>query len=53
MANTSEGKQEEILQELKRRAKEEVRHGTMSVEFKIHEGIIIGGEIVGQKIKLG
>lgn len=51
MADTE--KQEKILQELKRRAKEDVCYGTLRVEFKIHEGVIIAGEVVEQKIKLG
>lgn len=45
-------KQEKILQELKRRAKE-MRYGSMTVELKIIDETIVSGEIVGQKIKLG
>lgn len=47
-----EDKQEIIIRELKRRA-EEMRFGSLTVEFKIHEGKISGAEIVEQRIKLG
>lgn len=47
-----EDKQDLIIRELKRRA-EEMRFGTITVEFKIHEGKIMSGEIIEQRIKLG
>ena len=47
-----EDKQDEIIKELKRRA-QEVKFGTMQIEFKIHEGKIMSGEIIEQRIKLG
>jgi hypothetical protein len=47
-----EDKQDEIIRELKRRA-EEVKYGTITVEFKIQDGKIMAGEIIEQKIKLG
>ncbi len=47
-----EDKQEIILKELKRRA-EEMRFGSMTVEFIIHQGKISGAEIIEQRIKLG
>lgn len=43
----------EILEELKRRAKEDIRYGEVTVLFKIHEGKITSGEIIKDKIKLG
>ena len=46
-------KDEQILAELKRRAKEEIRFGTMTVEFKIQEGKLSAGEIVQERKKLG
>jgi len=45
-------KQEKILEELKRRA-EEIKYGSVICEFKIHEGKIMAGEVIEQKIKLG
>ena len=45
-------KQEKILQELKRRAKE-MRFGSMTVEFKVKDEVIVAGDVVEQKIKLG
>jgi len=47
-----ENKQEQIIKELKLRA-EEMKFGTITAEFKIHEGKIMAGEIIEQKIKLG
>lgn len=46
-------KEEIIINELKRRAQENIRYGIMVVEFKIQDGKIIAGEIIEQKIKLG
>ena len=48
----TEDKHKQIIQELERRAGE-VKFGCMTVEFKIHEGKIMAGEIIEQKIKLG
>jgi hypothetical protein len=48
----TEDKEEIIIKELKRRA-QEVRFGTITTEFKIHDGRIIAGEIMEQRIKLG
>jgi len=47
-----EDKQEVILRELKRRA-EEVRFGTITVEFKIHEGKLAKGDILEKRETLG
>lgn len=47
------GKEEQVIEELKRRAREDVRYGILVVEFKIQDGKILAGEIVEQKIKLG
>ena len=47
-----EDKQEVILRELKRRA-EEVRFGTITVEFKITDGKIMAGDIIQERKKLG
>jgi len=43
-----EDKQEIIIRELKRRA-EEMRFGTLTVEFKIHEGRIAKGDIIEKR----
>jgi hypothetical protein len=48
----SEDKQTVIINELKRRA-EEMRFGTLTVEFKVSNGKILAGEIIEQRIKLG
>lgn len=48
----TQDKQDKILSELKHRA-EDIRYGTLRVEFKIHEGKIMAGEIIEEKIKLG
>lgn len=47
-----EDKQETIIRELKRRA-EEMRFGTITVEFKIHEGRIAKGDIIEKRETLG
>ena len=48
----TEDKEEIIIRELKRRA-EEMRFGTLKIEFKIQDGKILAGEIIEQRIKLG
>ncbi len=48
----TEDKQTQILEELKRRA-QEIRFGSMTIELRIHEGKISGGEIIHKKVKLG
>jgi len=45
-------KQEIILKELKRRA-EEIRFGSITVEFKIHDGKITKGDILEKREMLG
>ena len=45
-------KQETIIQELKRRA-EEMRFGSMTIEFKIHEGKLAKGDIIEKRETLG
>jgi|GEM_PF-4112839 len=47
-----EDKQEVIIKELKRRA-DEMRFGSMTVEFKIHEGKITKGDIIEKRESLG
>jgi hypothetical protein len=47
-----EDKQDKIISELKRRA-EEMRFGSMTVEFKIHEGKISKGDIIEKRETLG
>ena len=47
-----EDKQVIILNELKRRA-EEIRFGTLTVEFKITDGKIMAGDIIQKREKLG
>ncbi len=47
-----ENKQDAILKELKRRA-EEIRFGSLTVEFKIQDGKIMAGEIIEERKKLG
>jgi hypothetical protein len=47
-----EDKEDNILRELKRRA-QEIRFGMITVEFKIHEGKIMAGDIIEKKEKLG
>ena len=46
-------KEDQIIEELKRRSRECVKFGTLLVEFKIQDGKILAGEIIEQKIKLG
>jgi hypothetical protein len=48
----AEDKQEKIISELKRRA-EEMRFGTITVEFKIHEGKLAKGDIIEKRETLG
>jgi hypothetical protein len=47
-----EDKQQNIINELKRRA-EEIRYGTITVEFKITNGQIMAGDIIQKREKLG
>ena len=47
-----EDKQDTIIKELKRRA-EEVRFGSITVEFKIHEGKLAKGDILEKRETLG
>ena len=47
-----EDKQEVIIRELKRRAGE-VRFGSITVEFSVHQGKIMAGEIIAERRKLG
>lgn len=47
-----EDKQDKIIQELKRRA-EEMRFGSITVEFKIHEGKLAKGDIIEKRETLG
>ena len=49
---SGEDKQEQILKELKRRA-EEIRFGTITVDFKVSDGKIMAGEIIQKREKLG
>lgn len=46
-------KENKIWEEIKRRAQEDIRFGTMKIELKIQDGKILAGEIIEQKIKLG
>jgi hypothetical protein len=46
-------KDEQIIQEIKRRAREDIRYGMMTIELKIQDGKIIAGELIEQKVKLG
>ena len=48
----AEDKQELILKELKLRA-QELRYGTITVEFKVHEGRIAKGDIIEKRETLG
>jgi len=48
----SEDKQIIIINELKRRA-EEMRFGTITVEFKVSDGKIMTGDIIQKREKLG
>lgn len=47
-----EDKQEIILTELKRRA-QEMKYGSLTIEFKIHEGKIAKGDIIEKRETLG
>ena len=46
-------KEDRIFREIKRRAQENVRYGKIVIELKIHDGMIISGEIVEERIKVG
>lgn len=48
-----EDKEQTIWNEIKRRAKEDVRFGSLVIELKIQDGKIMGGSIKQQEIKLG
>lgn len=49
----AEEKDERIWEELKRRAKDIVRHGNMNVDFKTQDGKIVLAEIIQERIKIG
>ena len=49
----SNDKQEQIWQEIKRRAQEVVRNGEMDLTLKIHDGQVTGGEVKQERIKVG
>ncbi len=49
---STEDKQEVIIRELKLRA-EEMRFGTITVEFKVTDGKIMAGDIIQKREKLG
>jgi len=51
--NIKQEKQERIWREIKRRAEEDIKFGSMVVLLKIQDGKIMAGEIIEQKIKLG
>jgi len=46
-------KDEKIISGLKDRAKDNIKYGTLSVKFTIHDGIIVKGEVLEEKISLG
>lgn len=46
-------KEAKIWQEICRRAKDDVRYGTMTIELHIQDGKVNGGKIKAQEIKLG
>ena len=47
-------KETKIFEEIKRRAREDIRFGNMVVEFVIHEGKVVGAELRPEtRIKLG
>lgn len=46
-------KETEILDDLRRRAREDIRNGKIMVEFKIQDGTIMTGTLKGQEIWLG
>lgn len=48
-----EERENNILVELKRRAKEDIRYGSMTIDFTIHNGVIVKGELREYKISLG
>jgi hypothetical protein len=49
---SDETKEQIIIKELKRRCSE-IKYGEAVVNFKIHNGEIVAGELVSQVIKLG
>lgn len=48
----SEDKEQRIWNEVKRRAKEIVRFGDMSLTFKVQDGCIVLGEVVKETIRI-
>ena len=46
-------KEQQIFDELRRRAKEDIRFGSITVKFKIQDGKIMGGDIVEKEERLG
>jgi hypothetical protein len=47
-----EDKQDQILSELKRCA-EGLRFGVLTIEFKVKDGVIVAGDVVEERKKLG
>jgi len=46
-------KEEKIWNELRRRAKEHIKFGMMSLELKIQDGKIVKGDILQERISIG
>ena len=45
-------KQDSILTAIKEKA-EEIKFGLLTIEFKVHEGVLTGGEVIDRREKLG
>ena len=46
-------KDEKIINGLRDRAKTNIKYGTLTVKFTIHDGVIVKGEVLEEKISLG
>ena len=48
-----ENKDEKIVLGLKDRARSNIKYGSLTVKFTIHDGVIVKGEVLEEKISLG
>lgn len=49
----NEEKQEKIWNEIKHRAKDQIKFGMMAIELKVQDGKIVLAEVMQERIKIG
>jgi len=51
-AKTKDEIEKQVIDEVLRRGREDIRNGDMTVKLVFHDGRLVGGELVDRKIKL-